>query len=599
MLKSSLSFDIKHDTVVGFEDYGSFKVSKPRLATHALVFMVRGLCKKWKQVFGYFFSCESASSAALTYLLHEAVRELVQCRLDPIAVVCDQGANNQRLYKKELGITPEKPYFFLEDYEKTVHKVYALFDAPHLLKSMRNNFIKYDIKFLHNNSVKFAQWKHLYSAWEFDKDMPHRYAHKLTKQHVDVDGLNKMSVKLASQALSHSVTSVLCNMIAAGKLAGSGTADFCALMNDLFDSVNGRLIFKEDKPLLSAVSNTSPHLESWKTFTDFLKSVEFQTQGKKIRFPCLEGWLITLSAFRQLVPELLVNIPYILMSRFTQDCLENFFSVVRRKGGNNDHPSPVDFRSRIRMLMAEHLINVCNSTNCEPDEDAMLVPLEVLLNPEVQVSEQLRNNEAEVNSYDVAEISNNIVTEVNIISEVSDPDTCEVNTDNTDIFNDAVDLTMDEANSGVYVGGYIAKVTLKKFQCKDCQENLTKEKMLSRDLLFIYFKEYDIVKDGLKAPSDSWLKTICEFGRSFNSAFNINCNEPGLTYNIICKYRDIDHDWLNCTTHANEIWEYILKKYVLLMVYHKLKRISKDIYNEKRAAKKRKKHARSAHPFKV
>ena len=117
----------------------------------------------------------------------------------------------------------------------------------------------------------------MYSVWESDKDMPHCYAHKLTKQHVDVDGLNKTSVKLASQALSHSVASALCYMTAAGKLMDSSTADFCAIMNDLFDSINGRMIFKEDKPLLSVVSNTSPHLESWKTFTDFWKSVEFQT----------------------------------------------------------------------------------------------------------------------------------------------------------------------------------------------------------------------------------------------------------------------------------------------------------------------------------
>ena len=46
------------------------------------------------------------------------------------------------------------------------------------------------------------------------------------------------------------------------------------------------------------------------------------------------------------------------MSRFTQDALENFFSCVRRKG-DNDHPTPNDFKNRIPMLMAECIIVSC------------------------------------------------------------------------------------------------------------------------------------------------------------------------------------------------------------------------------------------------
>ena len=70
-LKAGLSFDVEHDQIIGFENYGTFSIEKPRLATHALVFVVRGLCRKWKQVFGFFYSCESASSNVLKHLLHE------------------------------------------------------------------------------------------------------------------------------------------------------------------------------------------------------------------------------------------------------------------------------------------------------------------------------------------------------------------------------------------------------------------------------------------------------------------------------------------------------------------------------------------------
>lgn len=91
-----------------------------------------------------------------------------------------------------------------------------------------------------------------------------------------------MNVKLAAQVLSQSVASILCYLSAFNVLpsAASNTADFCATMNDLFESVNSRMI-KDDRPLLSAVTNTSPHMESWENFIDFIKSIEFQTEKKK------------------------------------------------------------------------------------------------------------------------------------------------------------------------------------------------------------------------------------------------------------------------------------------------------------------------------
>ena len=36
-LKPGLSYNKKHDTVVGYDDFGSFAVSDPKLAAHALV----------------------------------------------------------------------------------------------------------------------------------------------------------------------------------------------------------------------------------------------------------------------------------------------------------------------------------------------------------------------------------------------------------------------------------------------------------------------------------------------------------------------------------------------------------------------------------
>ena len=81
MLKSSLSFDIKHDTVVGFEDYGSFiKCQSQGLQLMRCFLWCVDYARIRKQVLRYFFSCESASSAALTYFYMRQSENL--CNVD-------------------------------------------------------------------------------------------------------------------------------------------------------------------------------------------------------------------------------------------------------------------------------------------------------------------------------------------------------------------------------------------------------------------------------------------------------------------------------------------------------------------------------------
>ena len=53
-IKEFLHFDQTSDSIIGREDFGEHGKSF-KLANHALVFMIKGLIKKWKMVLGYFF----------------------------------------------------------------------------------------------------------------------------------------------------------------------------------------------------------------------------------------------------------------------------------------------------------------------------------------------------------------------------------------------------------------------------------------------------------------------------------------------------------------------------------------------------------------
>ena len=325
-IRPGFSYYAKSDQVIGYENYGDLVESSSKAATHALVFMVRGVCIKWKQVFATFFSADTTPSAALKILVIAGLEKLVAAGLEPVSVICDMGTNNQKLFFSELEVTVEKPFFLMPN---TSRKVFCIFDPPHLLKCLRNNFAKYKVTF---NEAKTASWEDIRDLYEFDKEQTHRIAKKLTDRHVNLQNLDKMSVRRAAETLSGTVAACLCTLSVfrpdEKRVSRANTADFSAAVNDLFDSVNSRCIKHKTNRLLSTVTQTSIHMNKWEELSRFVKSIKFETGEKKINFPCLQGWQITLSAFQQMVPELLSQMSFILMNRFNQDALESFFSKV-------------------------------------------------------------------------------------------------------------------------------------------------------------------------------------------------------------------------------------------------------------------------------
>ncbi|GBM98865.1 hypothetical protein AVEN_140073-1 [Araneus ventricosus] len=114
------------DCVDGFTTFKQDYKEKPPYATSALVFMARGVVKNWKQV-----------------------------------------QKNQGLFK-EMNVTTENPFFV----HKT-KKIYAMYDPPHLLKSVRNNLKNHGI-YYEDTSIgdtprtAFANWKHIEELYEMD-----------------------------------------------------------------------------------------------------------------------------------------------------------------------------------------------------------------------------------------------------------------------------------------------------------------------------------------------------------------------------------------------------------------------------------------------
>lgn len=214
-IREHLQYNRSTDRIDGYEDIGH-KGRTRRIANHALVFMVRGLFRKWKQPVAYYFSHSSVRSEILVELIVNIIDACTGAGLYVAATVCDMGAANVKALKIMGSAKPDHPYFLYKD-----RPIFTILDPPHLIKCTRNLLQKYNIKcHVKTGSLEFdgeAKWDHIKQTFQWDRDTAvFRQLHHLTNDHLQPLGGHKMKVYLAAQVLSHRVaacinTAVMCS----------------------------------------------------------------------------------------------------------------------------------------------------------------------------------------------------------------------------------------------------------------------------------------------------------------------------------------------------------------------------------------------------
>jgi len=91
-IRENVCFNQKLDCIEGYEDYGTERPCN--IANHALLFMVRGLHRKWKQPVAYYFIHGSTNAGLLMKFLKEVLGACQNAGLHVVATVCDIGANS-------------------------------------------------------------------------------------------------------------------------------------------------------------------------------------------------------------------------------------------------------------------------------------------------------------------------------------------------------------------------------------------------------------------------------------------------------------------------------------------------------------------------
>jgi hypothetical protein len=561
-IRKSLEYNPKLDVVEGFEDLGPLgRRNVP--ATHALVFLIRGLKYPWKCPIAYVLSENSVKGSALAVLIDYCIAKLNNIGLCPKATVCDLSTTNSTAMKL-LGATLAKPYIYFEG-----NKIHCLYDAPHLFKCIRNNLIN------HNMTVnnKIVSWQDVREFFKVDTGTTtgSRAAPKLTERHMNPQNFQKMNVKLATQVFSNSVSRGLKTAIALGTIqspTAANTANLLGSLNDLFDSMNSKSI-TESNPYKRPLAKKNP--VAVKCIKDSISYVETWTMHDIKNPPCINALIQSLRATINIYEDVLIKNEdgFLLTTRLNQDPIENLFGVIRRRSGFNSNPSAKEFRRNLQHCMSIRLMTPPKSSNCEPDDDDILNVADCNETPP-PVQEFNESNYTTEPHFDMSSVCREEESEFNGVED--------------DL--PTRDMTALEDNVACYIAGWMAKKCIAKYSCETCSQELVKDSCMSltENERLILMKSYtcqsgELAK--LHKPSDIFFCVVklqvCSFAKQLNELISQRNISEKLEKIIHRETENIFPGWWST---CNEHKMFMLKLLIKCKLFNTLKWITHDMRDQ-------------------
>eukprot|EP00745_Piridium_sociabile_P013933 TRINITY_DN20534_c0_g2_i1.p1 TRINITY_DN20534_c0_g2~~TRINITY_DN20534_c0_g2_i1.p1 ORF type:complete len:764 (-),score=172.59 TRINITY_DN20534_c0_g2_i1:134-2425(-) len=373
-LTKSITYDKHKDKLVGFVNCGEYRKTTD-IADQGVVVMIRGLTLKWKQVLGYFVTKHNLAGPTLQSIIADAVKSVTGVGLFVDAIVMDQESTQWR-WIKDMGVSVDRPFTFHDGVQS-----FVIPDPPHLIKSLRNNFMSKDIKFTINDVEMTAKWCHLEQLFSIDNAHKLHAAPKLKGHHFSLPRGKKMKVILACQIFSHSVAAALRLFVKESLMPPESlhTAAFVEKVNMMWDFVDSHSL--SDPPGKKPVTRSSfqSDQQRFSDFASFVASWKFVKNGKEKKIPSHQGWQLALSAMRQLTHKLIIDkeiMTYLCLRKCNQDHVENLHSMIRGYNGFDDHPTLPAYTNALRCLSCRfsttELLDktISAGANCLPDNEA-------------------------------------------------------------------------------------------------------------------------------------------------------------------------------------------------------------------------------------
>ncbi|KAI5743067.1 hypothetical protein M8J77_014103 [Diaphorina citri] len=497
----SIKQDVKWDGTkhVGYVNFGvDYDDDSVPHAKEALVFLLNCINGSWKYPIAYFFvaGVSAEQLAALVKqgltLLHEAGVIVASLTFDGAAANISMATNLGCSFDLENLVT-HFPHPVTND------QIWVFLDPCHMLKLVRNTVGEKDIISSEGN----VRWAFISQLFDLQDTEGLRLANKLTKGHMNWQD-QKMKVRLAAQTLSESVATAIeyCREKGMGQFAGSeATCSFLKNFNDLFDILNSRSTrgFGTKKALnVSNYEMTKGFFEKMVPYIKELKNekgVQLVKSNRKVGFL---GFIVCMSSALGMYEDQILskkNLSFLPMYKISQDHLELLFAKIRSKGGWNNNPTAIQFKSALKkIIVATELLDL-KSGNCIPLESVSILHATSSSAP-----------------------SSNPVMNINLTCERtrSLEEECEPDP----LFDHGYislpeNLCLSEITNDIvyYIGGFVVRHLKKKLMCEECITSLENFNPVAMNLVTLKSR------GGLIHPSSDVHAICCLAEKHFRAKF--------------------------------------------------------------------------------
>lgn len=348
-------------------------------ATHALVLMVAGINSRWKQTVGYYFTGNSINGSILKNIVSALITSLEKISLKVHCVTSDMGAANQAMWKAfDIKCTRNEVVNQIEHPADPTRKLYFMPDVPHVYKNIRGMFLSHkvlgitkEIAEKYNLPSTKIELDHVGLLIEYDKDKELKLAPKLDSSHLESTHFDKMKVSTAFNLL-HRKNGIALEWLVKEKNYSKNlltTAWFLKMVYRWFELMTSR-----SPTLALSMMNPEKYKETLQFLEDMITiflSLRFGTNEAASWKPIQTGLIMATRTILQLQKFFLVekNYHFLLTSRFSQDCLENLFSLVRLR---IPLPSPLQFKRHLKLITVAQYIRSTSSSSYSEDDRQFL-----------------------------------------------------------------------------------------------------------------------------------------------------------------------------------------------------------------------------------
>lgn len=318
------------------------------VAKKALLFIIAGISRRWKVPVAVEFTNEKSAAskkskgnptgAAYKKVIDEVVYRTEKASLYVCCVTSDMGPDNLAFWKT-CGVSTGRKGEVKSSFPNPVREgeqVTILCDAVHLMKSFKTMLETNRIVELPADIVKeeglptpIVNYKHIEDLMHFESENELKVAFRLREENVHCKKqFKKMNVGTTKAVVCHR-TGVGLNMLAEEKEDETykTTAWFIILMNTFFALATCR-----HRGL--AISKTNP--VAYRKAINLIEKVSYifsemkVGDGKSFK-PVQRGMRILCSGYLYLISYFLDKrgYLYLMLGRFTGDCIENVFSLIR------------------------------------------------------------------------------------------------------------------------------------------------------------------------------------------------------------------------------------------------------------------------------